>query len=311
MYSHAAQPLPTSASDDPQANPKTAFSQFHPTSSHSLRPRDVFPRLTSRYLKPPDNRTDTMLTERLRVPEGIPLHRLWIFPVIAGTSWFVTLAAMLLTWVARGCPRYPGQRNPYIAFISDIAAFQLKPLFLIGGVTTAAGFAATMVAVHVSRYDPRLYGLEGDALWKKTASIMAMCSGIVAGLGLILLAILDTFRFHEEHAVLLLVCFLGLVSSMVLTTVVYWDQARTPSPFRRLRVYCIASAIIVFLDAGLGVSFYTLMQLYFWRVSGILEWVMAFTGAFYLWVFVGFVSVPAHGIDEAERRALLGETVEQ
>lgn len=49
------------------------------------------------------------------------------------------------------------------------------------------------------------------------------------------------------------------------------------------------------------------MQLHFWRVSGILEWIMAFTGAFYLWAFVGFVRVPEEGIDEAERRALLRE----
>lgn len=121
------------------------------------------------------------------------------------------------------------------SFISDIAAFQLKPLFLVGGVTTAAGFAATMVAVHMSRYDERMYGLVDDALWKKGSSIIAMCSGVVAGLGLLLLAVLDTFRFHEEHAVLLLVCFIGLVVSMVLTTVVYLDQVWRPSMFRGLR----------------------------------------------------------------------------
>lgn len=71
---------------------------------------------------------------------------------------------------------------------------------------------------------------------------------------------------------------------------------------------CVASAAIVVLDFVLGVAFYTLMQLYFWRVSGVLEWVMAFTGAFYLWSFMGFVSVPEDGIDEVERRALLRET---
>lgn len=32
---------------------------------------------------------------------------------------------------------------------------------------------------------------------------------------------------------------------------------------------------------------------------------MAFTGSIYLWSFIGLVSVPEHGIDEAEREALL------
>lgn len=77
-----------------------------------------------------------------------------------------------------------------------------------------------------------------------------------------------------------------------------WVDANGPS--------CIVSAMIVVLDSCLAVTFYTLMQLYYWRTSGVLEWTMAFTGAFYLWAFVGFVSVPEEGIDEAERRALLG-----
>lgn len=64
----------------------------------------------------------------------------------------------------------------------------------------------------------------------------------------------------------------------------------------------------MFLDAGLGVAFYTLMQLDFWRVSGVLEWTMAFTGAFYLWTFVWFLSVPEDGLDEGERQALLDQS---
>ena len=120
-------------------------------------------------------------------------------------------------------------------FISDIAAFQLKPLFLIGALATASSFLATLAAVHFSRYDPRIYGID-DSAWKRGVSLLAVGSGVVAGLGLVLLAVLDTLRFHKAHAVLLLVCFVGLVLSMLLTTGVWWDQAWNPSPFRRLRV---------------------------------------------------------------------------
>lgn len=62
----------------------------------------------------------------------------------------------------------------------------------------------------------------------------------------------------------------------------------------------------VFADFCLGVRMYGFMYAEYWRVAGILEWIMAFTGAFYLWAFVGFVSVPKKGIDEGERQALLG-----
>jgi hypothetical protein len=80
-----------------------------------------------------------------------------------------------------------------------------------------------------------MYGIR-DAPWKIYASYLAMFSGVIAGFALILLAVMDTFRFHQEHAILLLVCFVGLVVSMVVTTVVYWDQAWWPSPVRRLRL---------------------------------------------------------------------------
>ena len=86
--------------------------------------------------------------------------------------------------------------------------------------TTSLCFVATVVAVHASRYDGSMYGIQ-DVAWKRRTSAVAMVSGVVAGLGLTLLAILDTFRFHGEHAVLLLVCFLGLALSMMLTTLVY------------------------------------------------------------------------------------------
>ena len=47
------------------------------------------------------------------------------------------------------------------------------------------------------------------------------------------------------------------------------------------------------------------MRLGYWRVAGILEWIMAFIGTFYILSFIGFVSVPEEGIAAEERRALL------
>lgn len=97
-------------------------------------------------------------------------------------------------------------------------------------------YTLTILSVHASRFDRRMYGsCIKDASLNLYTSYAAMASGVVAGVALILLAVLDTFRFHEEHRILLLVCFVGLVCSMVGTTVVYWDQCWWPSPFRRLR----------------------------------------------------------------------------
>lgn len=79
-----------------------------------------------------------------------------------------------------------------------------------------------------------MYGI--DDLWhRKYASVLAVVAGVVAGVGLIMLAVMDTFRFHEEHLILLLVCFAGLGISALCTTWVYYDQTARPSKFRQLR----------------------------------------------------------------------------
>lgn len=113
---------------------------------------------------------------------NIPPARLPVFPVLAGLVWLVTLSTLLLSWVAHGMPHYPGQEHPIAfvslagawyrsccccccywggrlanngqRFISDIASFELKPLFLVGSSLTAVCFAITIAAVHVMRYEP-------------------------------------------------------------------------------------------------------------------------------------------------------------
>lgn len=47
---------------------------------------------------------------------NIPPSRLPLFPLLAGLVWLATLASLLLSWVAHGMPRYPGQNYP-IAYV--------------------------------------------------------------------------------------------------------------------------------------------------------------------------------------------------
>ena len=64
-------------------------------------------------------------------------HRLKILPLTCGTVWLITLLTLLIYWLAEGRPRYPGQTNPSVAFISDIGAFRLQPLFITGGILSS------------------------------------------------------------------------------------------------------------------------------------------------------------------------------
>jgi len=88
---------------------------------------------------------------------------------------------------------------------------------------------------------------------------------------------------------------------------VYFDQTRKPSPFRKLRFYCVCSTVVVTIEAILSISFVIMMCSGYWRVTGIIEWIISFLGAFYILAFVGFVAIPEEGIDIHERDPLLSD----
>lgn len=161
--------------------------------------------------------------------------RLHYFPIVASLAWFSTLTLLMARWLALGRPRYPGQANPFIPFISDIAAFAFKPVFVAGCATTSVCFVGTVWSVHHVRYSPAFYGLVRDAAWRKLLSAVAMVTGLVAGACLLLLSVFDTFEEHEKHRYLLLGTFGGLALSSLATEVVWWDETWKAARFPGLR----------------------------------------------------------------------------
>ncbi|RAL04972.1 uncharacterized protein BO80DRAFT_373281 [Aspergillus ibericus CBS 121593] len=276
---------------------------------------------------------------------NIPPSRLIIFPSLAGSVWFLTLAALLLTWLGRGMPVYPGQSNPDVAFISDIASFELKPLFLVGASMTAVGFLFTVAAVHVMRYEPgfalircpvvsdtsdeatanepgnvnnhnardHITGDESDTdedqETTKTLKVISLFSIFASGMAstaLILLGIMDTFRYKFAHHIFLRVCFGGLALQSAGTAIVYSNEVLCFMSYLyhwgvwhndwgkrsiRVRVFASLSTALILIQLLLGVAFISLTvpeEANDYRTAGILEWIIAFLGTIYLWLFCGF-----------------------
>jgi len=248
---------------------------------------------------------------------------------VAGSAWFLTLSILLIHWLAAGRPRYPGQSNPYVAYISDIAAFGYKPVFIAGCTITALAFAVTVFAVHYARYSVHFYGLTGDARWRKMASICALLCGLWAATSLLLLTVFDTFHAHQRHGILLLSCFGGLLLAAFTTTVVWFDQAWKPSEWEGLRKWlslciplaesvfpwngtddwcrCLASNAWVVIDIAVGVAFTVLVYNSWMRTAGVLEWALTYAGAFWLLTFAGYLKdIATFDDDVNEERRLLG-----
>lgn len=166
-------------------------------------------------------------------------HKLYLFPLTAGLAWFTTLSVLLIRWFAIGQPRYPGQVNPDLPFISDIGAFTFQPVFVTGCALTGVTFAGTVFSVHHVRYSDKFYGLTDDAAWRQKTSFVALFTGLVAATCLTLLSVFDTFENNDEHRYLLMGTFGALALSAVLTTAVWWDQIWGPAKFVGLRKWCV------------------------------------------------------------------------
>jgi len=81
-------------------------------------------------------------------------------------------------------------------FISDIAAFEMKIPFLIGGIVTALFFILTIASVHYARCSSRTHRIK-DSWPTKIVSLVAEISGAVAGVCLVLLSIMDSYRISS------------------------------------------------------------------------------------------------------------------
>ena len=145
------------------------------------------------------------------------------------------------------------------SFISDIASFELKPLFLVGASMTAVGFLFTVAAVHVMRYEPGFALIrcpvvsdedtasehgsadhqnahnhitgddeeEEDHETTKTLKVISLLSIFASGMAstaLILLGVMDTFRYKFAHHIFLRICFGGLALQSAGTAIVYSNE---------------------------------------------------------------------------------------
>ena len=170
----------------------------------------------------------------------------------------VTLLTLLLAWIGLGRPIYPSMEGiiacSYILssgknlshnptpVISDVGAYSLKPLFVIGTIITSLTFVATLasllylqtpkrqrqedfsepstptqnaiVAPEAKTRLPAHGGMSGRVL-----AIAALIGALIGGAGLILLSGFDTMRYPILHRVFLTVFMFGVALSAILTMV--------------------------------------------------------------------------------------------
>lgn len=209
----------------------------------------------------------------------------WVLPIISGTVWLGTLLGLLLHWIIGTNQMFypsmsPGQR---IAYISDVGASQLKPLFITGCVITTVFLDAGFLADRWLRHKGRL--VPNTSVTEKVLSALTVFFAFIGTAGLILLSIFDTLRWEMLHRIFLTLFMGGYALSAVF---ICWEYQRLGKnrEHRILRVsFWIKLAFViteVLLSVGFGVALTTRNQ----NSGAILEWVIAFIFTFYIFSFL-------------------------
>ncbi|KAG9032170.1 hypothetical protein FRB95_001797 [Tulasnella sp. JGI-2019a] len=198
--------------------------------------------------------------------------------------WFSTVLALLITWLAQGRPHYVSMSDGQtIAYIFDVAADILKPLFIVGCVFTAVGFFLSLFIERWLRHSGRL--LPEHQKRERVMSALACFGAALGGCGLILLSIFDTKRHPSIHRLFLLIFVLGVALSAIFTVIEFrWLNKDFGENVAHLKGAYILKAILAGLLIILAIAF----AICLYRAqnpAAILEWTISFGYTFYLLTF--------------------------
>ncbi|KFY56159.1 hypothetical protein V496_06768 [Pseudogymnoascus sp. VKM F-4515 (FW-2607)] len=208
----------------------------------------------------------------------------WVFPVVSGLTWLGMLIAMLAVWATSGRPHYPSM-DPHqeIAYISDVGAQGLKPLFIAGSVVMTVFLDLSLVAERWLRHRGRL--ARNLTMLEKVFMFLSMLGALVGTVGLICLSILDTLRHPHMHSRFLVVFLVGYLVSAIFICAEYQRLGIQFREHRVLRVSFWLKLFFILVEVALAIAFGVEGKKDNFDTAAILEWTIAFIFTFYILSF--------------------------
>jgi len=192
---------------------------------------------------------------------------------------------MFIDWEVKGHPIYPSMESGQtIAYISDIGAFGLKPLFITGSVITTVSLDLGLMADRWLRHMGRL--APNTSLTQKALSIIAIVLAVAGACGLILLSIFDTYHHSRLHDGLLLLFILGYILSAIFLCAEYQRLGIHYRNHRSLRISFWAKLTFIIVEILLAIVFASTSYTHHRNVAAVIEWVIALIFTFYVLSFL-------------------------
>ncbi|KAL8695515.1 MAG: hypothetical protein Q9218_000093 [Villophora microphyllina] len=214
----------------------------------------------------------------------------WILPLISAGTWLGMLLAMFIVWELEGSPHYVSMEgNQRIAYISDVGAQGLKPLFIAGCCVTTIFLDLSFASERWLRHTGRL------------AKNMGMAEKILSGLSIV-------FAIADDGFLLLFIA--GYVISAIFICAEYQRLGVHFRQHRVLRASFWMKLFFILIEICLaavfvGTSFTTGRK----NIAAVFEWVIALIFTFYVLTF--FVDLlPASRNHQAKTNMELGHVDE-
>lgn len=194
------------------------------------------------------------------------------------------LLAMFIVWEVEGSPHYVSMdSNQRIAYISDIGAQGLQPLFIAGCCVTTIFLDLSFAAERWLRHTGRLAKNMGTA--EKVLSGLSIVFAIAGTCGLILLSIFDTVSHPRLHDGFLLLFIAGYVISAIFICAEYQRLGVHFRQHRVLRASFWMKLFFIIVEVVLAVVFVGTTFTTHKSIGAVFEWVIALIFTFYVLTF--------------------------
>jgi len=209
----------------------------------------------------------------------------WILPLASAIIWLAMLLSMFITWQLDGSQLYPSEeQGQTIAYISDVGAAKLKPLFISMGAASVVIFDIGFLAERWLRHRGKL--VHDTTTAQRVFAAASTFFAIVGAAGLILLTIFDTYRHPTLHDVFLVLFIGGYVVCAICVCIQYQRLGAHFRDFRILRMSFWLKFVFIIVEVALAVAFGVLNKTKHWNTAAVVEWVIALVYTFWVLSFV-------------------------
>ncbi|CAL3971898.1 unnamed protein product [Diplocarpon coronariae] len=208
-----------------------------------------------------------------------------VIPIFSGFVWLGMLLGMLLWWTVKEDSRklVTMEASQDIAYISDVGAQQLQPLFIAMGTVTVVSFTSVFIAERWLRHRGTL--TRNTSLFQEKLAGLAILFALLGMCGMIVLTCYNNLNHSRTHHAGL-VLFIG--GYMVSAIFVCWEYQRLGIHYRQFRILRISFWIklaFIFVELGLAIAFGVLGTRDMYDSAAICEWVIALIYTFYIWSY--------------------------